>query len=222
MIITNYLVEAMKDLRYLLSRGYNRDGAVRFVGDKYGVTLGERYILMRCIFDEAEVENRRRKLVSIRDLNGEVVSIDGYNLLITVESILAKKMLVQCDDSIFRDISAVFGKHKITARTMRALRMILKNLKENNPKEVHFFYDKQVSKSGELASITRRMTNEFKLKGSATTALKSDIATVKSGGILVSGDSVVIQKAKRIFDLAGEIVRQTSYKNVVKLSTQGH
>jgi hypothetical protein len=221
MIITGCLVEAIEDLRYLLSRQYKRDGTVRFVADKYGVTLEQRYILMRCVLDEAESENRRKKLVSIAEINGKVVSIDGYNLLITVESMLAKKTLIQCDDSFIRDISAVFGKHKITAKTIRALQMILRSLKQNNPEQVHFFYDKQVSKSGELASITRRLIDEFKVKGTATTAMKSDSATIKSGGVLVSSDSVVIQKATKILDLAGEIARQTSYKGIITLPPQG-
>lgn len=221
-MITDYLVEATKDLRYLLSRGYNRDGAIRFIGDKCRVTLAERYVLMRCVFDKAEAENRRRKLVPISDINGNVVSIDGYNLLITVESILAEKTVIQCDDSITRDISAVFGKHRITEGTMKALHMILEILKQNNPKEVHFFYDKQVSKSGELASMTRTMIKDVNIRGTATTAMKSDIATLRSGGIIVSGDSVIIQKADRILDLAGEISRKLSYANVVRLPPQDH
>jgi hypothetical protein len=221
MIITDSLMEAIEDLRYLLSRGYNRESAVRFVGDKHRVTLGERYVLMRGIFDKAEAESRREKLVKMRDIKGQTVSIDGYNLLITVESMFANKPLIQCDDFVTRDISAVFGKHKITARTMRALRLILKNLKEHSPKEVHFSYDKQVSRSGLLASTTRRMIAEFELKGTAATAQEADVATLKAGGVTVSGDSVVIQKAKKVLDLAGELARQSSYKNVVQLPPQG-
>jgi hypothetical protein len=100
--------------------------------------------------------------------------------------------------------------------------MILKILKENNPKETHFFYDKQVSRSGELASATRTMIADFNLRGTATTATRSDVATVRSGGIIVSGDSVIIQKVERVLDLAGEISRQVSYKNVIRLPTQVH
>lgn len=217
MIMTDNFLEATKDLRYLLSRGYNRGGAVRFVGDKYGIASKERHVLMRAIYDEAEAENRGKKITKVDNIRGEIVSIDGYNLLITVESMLANKLLIECDDHVTRDISAVFGKYKITARTARALQMILKNLKEHEPKEVHFFYDKQVSKSGELAYLTRRMIEEFKLEGTATTAARTDTATLRSGGVVVSSDSVVIQKGKRIVDLAGELARQISYPNLVQL-----
>jgi hypothetical protein len=217
MIISDNLVEAARDLRYLLSRGYNREGAARFVTDRHRVVLDERYILIRAVYDEAEAESRRKKLIKIDEIEGETISIDGYNLLITVESMLDNKLLIQCDDHITRDISGVFGKHKITAATIHALRMILKKLKEHHPKEVHFAYDKQVSKSGELASKTRTMMAEFELEGTATTTQKTDIATLRSGEVIVSSDSVVVQKAKRILDLAGELVRQTSYGNTVQL-----
>jgi hypothetical protein len=217
MIVTDNLAQAVKDLRYLLARGYNRESAARFVGDKYRLTLSERYVLIRGVFGEAEAESRRVKLVGIGETYGERISVDGYNVLVTVESILAGKPLIQCDDAVARDISAVFGKHKITSRTIRALSIILKNLKESQAKEVHFFYDKQVSKSGLLASTTRKMMAEFDLDGTATTSQRADVATLGFGGIVVSSDTVVIQKAKRVLDLAGEIARQLSYENIVKL-----
>lgn len=220
MIVTDNLAEAVKDLRYLLARGYNRESAVRFVGDKCRLTLEERHILTRGVFDNAEAESRRTKLLKISDISGQAVSVDGYNLLITVESILARRPLIKCDDFVTRDISAVFGKHKITARTIRALRLILKNLKEYEAKEVHFFYDKQVSKSGLLASTTRRMIGEFGLKGTARTVQKADVATLRSRGIVVSSDSVVIQKAEKILDVAGEVSNQLSYKNIIQLPPQ--
>jgi hypothetical protein len=220
MIVTDNLAQAVTDLRYLLARGYNRESATRFVGDKCRLTLQERYVLIRGVFDEAEAESHRMKLVKVGQISGEKVSIDGYNVLVTVESMLAGKPLIQCDDAVTRDISAVFGKHRITSRTIRALRIILKNLKESQAKEAHFFYDKQVSKSGLLASTTRKMMAESNLDGTATTSQKADLATLGSGGIVVSSDTVVIQKAKRILDLAGEIAKQLSYENLVKLPPQ--
>lgn len=217
MLMTEDLTKAIQDVRYLLSRGYNRVVTIRFVADSRRVTLSERYVLIRGVYDETEAEKRRKKLVKTRSIADQIVSVDGYNLLITVESMLAGKLLIQCDDSTTRDISAVFGKHKITKRTFQALQMILQIFKENNPKEVRFYYDKQVSKSGQLASVTRRMLEEVGLKGTAATAQKSDMATLKSGGIIVSSDSVVVQKAENVLDLAGELAERASYKNMIKL-----
>jgi hypothetical protein len=173
---------------------------------------------MRAVYDEAEAEKRRKKLVKINDIRGEVVSIDGYNLLITVESMLSNRLLVHCDDHLTRDVSGVFGKHKITPVTTQALGIILQSLKEHEPKEVYFVYDKQVSRSGELAYKTRTMMADLQLKGIATTAPKADIATIKAGGVIVSSDSLVAQKAERILDLAGELASEASYSNILQLT----
>jgi hypothetical protein len=100
------------------------------------------------------------------------------------------------------------------------LRLILKSLKKYEAREVRFFYDKQVSKSGLLASTTRRMIAEFELQGTATTTQKADVATLRSGGIVVSSDTVIIQKAGKVFDLAGDLADQLSYKNVIQLPPQ--
>jgi hypothetical protein len=64
------------------------------------------------------------------------------------------------------------------------------------------------------------MIAEFELKGTATTAQKADVATLRSGGVVVSSDTVIIQKAKKVLDLAGELAMQLSYKNTVQLPPQ--
>jgi hypothetical protein len=215
--MSNNLFEAARDLRYLLSRGYTRESAIRFVTGRRRVTLRERHVLMRGVYDEVAAESRRRKLLKIDEIRGEIVAVDGYNLLITVESMLDNRLLVQCDDHLTRDISAVFGKHRITARTTQALSMILQTLKVHDPKEVRFMYDKQVSRSGELASKTRELMSELQIRGTARTALKTDVATLRSGGVTISTDSFVVQKAKRVLDLAGELAREMSYGNILKL-----
>lgn len=217
MIVSGNLAEAVKDFRYLLARSYNRESAVRFVGDKYRLNLKERYVLMRGVFNSAEAEITQTKLVKVSEVSGDKVSIDGYNVLITVESMLAKKPIVKCDDYVLRDISAIFGKHRITGRTIRALRLILEDLKEYGAGEVHFLYDKQVSKSGLLASTTRALITEFGLEGTASTTQKADVDTLRSGGIVVSSDTVIIQKAKRVLDLASEVANQLSYQNIIQL-----
>jgi hypothetical protein len=215
--MSDNLVEAARDLRYLLSRGYTREAAIGFITGRRRVTPREKFILIRAVYDEAEAESRRRKLVKIDAIRGETIAIDGYNLLITVESMLANKLLVKCDDHLTRDVSAIFGKHKITAGTIEALGIILQRLKACAPKYVTFAYDKQVSKSGELARRTRTMMAELQLPGTANTALKADISTLRSGEVTVSSDSVVAQKAKRILDLAGILASETSYGNILQL-----
>jgi len=201
-------LEAVKDLRYLLNRGYNRESAVRFVGDRYQLNSRQRLTLYRAVYDEKTAEAHMSKMVPVSAVRGRRIAVDGYNTLITVESLLEDKLVVSCDDGFVRDISAIHGRHKPTRTTTRALQLLLELLQELQPSEVLFSYDAQVSFSGELAAQTRRLFTEYGLHGEAHVVKQADVFALKHGEIVSSSDAVLIDKAARVVDLAGEIGRR--------------
>jgi len=201
-------LEAVKDLRYLLNRGYNRESAVRFVGDRYQLNSRQRLTLYRAVYDEKTAEAHMSKMVPVSAVRGRRIAVDGYNTLITVESLLEDKLVVSCDDGFVRDISAIHGRHKPTRTTTRALQLLLELLRELQPSEVLFSYDAQVSFSGELAAQTRRLFTEYGLRGEAHVVKQADVFALKHGEIVSSSDAVLIDKAARVVDLAGEIGRR--------------
>jgi hypothetical protein len=210
--------EAVKDFRYLLSRGYNREGALAFVGDRCQLTREERLTLYRGVYAPRSADKHRKKLLPIDAIRGKRLAVDGYNVLITVETMLSDKPLVLCDDYFIRDVSAVHGKHKPTRKTRNALNIILKFLNKCKPMNVCFSYDAQVSRSGELAALTRTLMGKVEVKGSARAVKQADIYAVKSGDIIASSDAVIIEKAKKVVDLAGEIVRVVVPNKLLRLT----
>lgn len=209
---------AVKDFRYLLSRNYNRESALAFIGDKHQLSKEERLTLYRGVYAPQSAEKHRRKLLSIDAVRGKSLAVDGYNVLITIETMLSDKPLVLCDDHFIRDVSAVHGKHKPTGKTRNALRIILKFLNKFKPMKVCFSYDAQVSRSGELATLTRTLMEKVGLKGSARAVKQADVYALKSGDIITSSDAVIIEKAKKVVDLAGEIVKVVAPKKLLKLT----
>ncbi len=202
------LQEAAKDFRYLLSRNYKRESALAFVGDKYQLNKNQRLTLYRCIYDPKTAKQHRKKLLPIKGIKGKTLEIDGYNVLITIETMLSTKKLIECDDGFIRDVSEVHGKHKPTLGTEKALKLVLKTIKESKPKKINFFYDSEISRSGELAALTRQLIKNAKLEGNAEAIKNPDTYLIKSNGIIASSDAVIIEKAKKIVDLGGEIVRK--------------
>ena len=214
MFINRRILEAAEDLRYLLNRNYNRDQALTFVGDHYRLHKEERFILYRAIYSQKEVRERKEKIISFEELQGKTLTIDAYNVIIVLETMLKGKELVESDDSFVRDISGVFGKHKITKTTHQAISLIMQTLKQNPPKKTLFFFDSPVSKSGELAAITRRKMEEHGINGTAQVVKQADNAVLRRGEVAATSDSVILQKAKKTFDLAGYIVRKKNYKHL--------
>ncbi|MHA1578938.1 MAG: DUF434 domain-containing protein [Candidatus Freyarchaeota archaeon] len=214
MFINRRILEAAEDLRYLLNRNYNRDQALTFVGDHYRLHKEERFILYRAIYSQKEVRERKEKIISFEELQGKTLTIDAYNVIIVLETMLKGKELIESDDSFVRDISGVFGKHKITKTTHQAISLIMQTLKQNTPKKTLIFFDSPVSKSGELAAITRRKMEEHGINGTAQVVKQADNAVLRRGEVAATSDSVILQKAKKTFDLAGYIVRKKNYKHL--------
>ena len=214
MFINCRILEAAEDLRYLLNRNYNRDQALTFVGDHYKLHKEERFILYRAIYSQKEVRERKEKTISFEELQGKTLTIDAYNVIIVLETMLKGKELIESDDSFVRDISGVFGKHKITKTTHQAISLIMQTLKQNPPKKTLIFFDSPVSKSGELAAITRRKMEEHGINGTAQVVKQADNAVIRRGEVAATSDSVILQKAKKTFDLAGYIVREKNYKHL--------
>lgn len=216
-MLRNELKEAIIDLRFLLGRGYNREGSVDFVGDKYQLNKKDRLILYRAVYDSKTANEHAKKRFSAKAISGKRVAVDGYNVILTVESMLKNERLILCDDDFVRDVSAVHGKHKPTETTEKALGIFINFLKGFNPHEVIFFYDSQVSLSGEMASLTRRMLNESRLNGDAKAVKRADMEALNYGEVVSSSDAVIIEKSEKIVDLAGELIKTLSPEKIIKL-----
>ena len=216
-MLRNELKEAVIDLRFLLGRGYNREGAVSFIGDRYQLNKEERLIAYRAVYDSKKANEHAMKKMAAKSTSGKKVAIDGYNVVLTIETMLKNKKLIHCDDGFVRDVSAVHGKHKPTETTEKALGILIDFLKGVDPQEVIFFYDSQVSLSGEMASLTRRMLKESRLIGDAKAVKQADKETLKYGEIVSSSDAVIIEKSEKLVDLAGELMKTLPPKKIIKL-----
>jgi hypothetical protein len=202
---------AVRDLRYLLNQGYPRDSATNFVANHYRLALGERHLLARCVFSRTEVAKHRVKAIGAREVEGRRLGIDGYNVLITVESILTGKSVIKCDDGYVRDLRAVFGKYRMSKTTSRALDVILEIVTKARPKEVTILFDQQVSRSGELAAMARQALKRFRLVGNARTVVGADFK-IRGFGVVASSDRAIIERAKAIWDIPAEVLKHRKVK----------
>ncbi len=211
------LRRAAEELRYLLNRDYPRMGALNFVANHHRLDKTHKMVLLRSVFSDKEVEERRRKTVSFNELEGKTVSLDGYNAIIVLEGMLREQLLIEGDDGYIRDILGVHGKYRISDLTIDVLNVLLEELKEARPKKVIIVFDKPVSKSGELAGITRQLMSEHGIKGESLTASQADKTIIITGDIALTSDSVILKKAKKCFDIAGHVTKKKEYKKILKL-----
>ncbi|MCS7136500.1 MAG: DUF434 domain-containing protein [Nitrososphaerota archaeon] len=211
------LIRAVEDTRYLLDRDYKRESVVNFVASRYVLDKMGRSILYRCVYSSKDVKKVREKAVSPHDLKGSGVVVDGFNVLNTLQSFVNGKLLVLCDDGVVRDISEVHGEFRPTGITEDLIRLSVRTLKELKVADTSFYYEMQISMSGEISALTRRILQEEGVEGSVKTEKSVDSALLRDKRIVITSDSVVIHRADRFFDLAGYIILREKPPNLISL-----
>ena len=191
--------DAAIDIRYLLDRGYPQKGTVSFVCNHYRLDEGSRHLLSRTVIARSVSEKRRLKLLPCDKIHGNNIIIDGYNIIIGMESILEKKAIL-CDDGVVRDIKGISRNFRISENTHKAIELILSFLKDKSPSQVHFLLDSQISKSGMFAKLLVEKINYYGLQGDAKTSRHVDHDLKCSHDIVASSDGVIIDGAEKVMN----------------------
>jgi len=208
MEISPDLWKAAEDLRYLLNRGYPRDASLQLAGNRYNLNHDHRHLLRRGVFPDSVAGQRRNKKVSLEEIRGKGLAIDGYNCLITLESALKAKAVLLADDAFIRDISGVSGGYKAAPETEQALGLIIDLLLAGGLAEALFLLDAPISGSGELAVRIRRLMKERGLSGDALAVKVPERMMVEYKGIVATSDTALIDQSEQVFDLAGHLIRE--------------
>lgn len=198
---------AAADARYLLNRGYPKESAIRFIADHYRLPEWQRFVLIRVIVASTQASARKAKLVHFETLSGKEIIIDGYNVLITVESILEGCPVYLCDDGLLRDIRGIFRSYKPSNVTDQALSEIIDLLEEANPSRVEFLLDQQISMSGSLSAHIREMMSLRGIAGTARTEMRVDYSLKGAKGIIATSDGNVVDAAINVVDIPMEIAK---------------
>ncbi|WP_297491256.1 DUF434 domain-containing protein [Thermococcus sp.] len=213
------LLEAYLDLKYLLNRGYRKKGALEFVANHYRLTGKERHLLARCVFPDSWIEEVRRKLLKPGDLRGLELAVDGFNVLITTESLIEGRAVL-CEDGLLRDLKYQ-GKYRVSGRTGQVVETVLKGLAELRVGRAVFFYGKNVPKSGLVKKLTLEKMAELGLNGEVVLVRSPDFK-LKSFENVATADVGIISKVSGVFDvplyLSGKVGKPVDFRELISTS----
>ena len=198
---------AAADFLYLLDRGYPRRAALQLVGNRYNLDALHREVLHRGVFAPKEAGERRDRLVEVERLVDFKLLVDGHNVLITVESGLAGRLLIAANDGVIRDVAGVSHRYRISTLTNEAIDTIFQILQKYPPKETLFFLDEPIRQSGDLAAALRSALKSCNLSGDAQALKLPEIRLIGGEGVVASSDSVVLDGVQRGFDLAAAAIK---------------
>ena len=202
-VLKGKLLRPARDIRSILRWGYPKFSTIRFVADHFQLSLEERHILTRVIMPPDRIVSRISKRIDCSGIKDRKLLLDGYNVLLSVDSLLKKEPMWFCDDGYIRDTRYYFSKAKQAEDIEEALDVVL----ETSPESVFFLFDAQISRSGELAGFTRHKLKEYKISGEAKTSKIADFELKTEGGnpernvIVATSDGIIIDSVKEVLDI---------------------
>ena len=198
---------AAADFLYLLDRGYPRRAALQLVGNRYNLDALHREVLHRGVFAPKEAGERRDRLVEVERLVDFKLLVDGHNVLITVESGLAGRLLIAANDGVIRDVAGVSHRYRISSLTHEAIETVFQILQKYPPQKTLFFLDAPIRQSGELAAELRSALKKYNLSGDAQTLKVPETHLLGAEGVVASSDSAVLDEVQQGLDLAATVIK---------------
>jgi hypothetical protein len=208
------LLKPARDIRSILRWGYPKFATIRFVAEHFQLSVEERHVLTRVIMPPDKVVSRIRKKAACDGISNRNLLLDGYNVLLSVDSLLKNELMWFCDDGYIRDTRYYFSKTSQAEDIEEALDSVLEFLAEASPKSVTFLLDSQISRSGELAGFIRRKLEEHGIPGEAHTSKTADFDLKTEGGnpeknlIVATSDGIIIDSVLQVLDIPACIMEK--------------
>ena len=186
------LHDAVYELCWLLDRGYARHSAIKLVGDHHQLAMRQRLAISRAACSSVSRELRQAKCLPIERTNGQQLVIDGFNLIITVETAMAGGLLLRCCDGCIRDIASIHGTYRQVNETRQAIELIGKVLQSFTPESVLWLFDKPVSNSARLAGMVRDVAEAHRWNWQAELIENPDQAILGTHKVAITSDSAIL------------------------------
>jgi hypothetical protein len=206
--ISDSLIEAAKEYLWMLNRDYPQKASLKLVGDKFMLTKDMRQILYRGISASAQAE-KRKAMISVVTA-GDLVLVDVYNVLFTVNNYLLGKPLFICNDGLLRDAGEMRGRIHDKPVFKRAIDLFLVVLGEWSGAIFRLYLDEPVSFSGRLSIELSKDMAEMGIEGEAWAVPSPDhVLKHEQGDVICTSDTAILDHYQgRVMDLPQYILKK--------------
>ncbi|WP_031436037.1 DUF434 domain-containing protein [Methylobacter tundripaludum] len=184
------LHDAVYEFCWLLNRGYARHSVMQLVGDHHQLVKRQRLAISRAACSNTSRELRKTTCLPIEQIKDRQLVIDGFNLIISVETAMAGGLLLRCCDGCIRDIAGIHGTYRLVHETRQAIELIGNVLQAFSPASVLF--DKPVSNSGRLAEMVRDIATAHHWNWQAELIDNPDQVIRNSCKVAITSDSAIL------------------------------
>lgn len=207
------VLEAARDYRYLLDRGYSRKPSLDLVVSRYLLSRSERSLLLRCVHNSEYSSKILKISVSSSDVIGAPLIIDLLNVCTTVIAFLEGECLYLCDDGFVRDLGGSRYWRGKREKALEALKLIVSYVAKIKPRKIYLVIDRTAPMSLNILAQAENLiknTVQGEVIGIADSRADKRIidlerSMVSEGGVVSTSDALILEEVSRVYDLAGKI-----------------
>ncbi len=200
------LRQATSDLCWLLEHGYALASAAELVGNRYKLTTRQRLALGRCACARADAERRASREVSVAQLLGEELWIDGFNVLTALETALAGGFILIGTDGCCRDVAGIHRRYHKVEETVPALQLTGECMQQWGVSKSVWLLDSPIANSGRLEKIILGAAHQAGWNWEVQRVINPDRVLSKSEQIVATADRVILDRCVRWFNLARTVI----------------
>lgn len=209
------LKEAVADMHYFLSRGYGEKATLALVGNRYRLNSRQQQAVRGMSASQNQIEIRKSKEVKSNDLEGKEIIIDGFNVLILLESILSNAYVFQGLDGFIRDLSSVYGTYKKVKQTPQAIEIIADCFIKEKIAKAYWLFDKPVSNSGQLKQLIEQTALEKGYNWEVELVNNPDKIIAESDLIAVTSDAWILDNSPANFNLIANVLAHLDIQETI-------
>ena len=120
-VMIKKMQQAIFDLSFLLDRGYASKSSKELIGNRYKLNQRQIKAVAGMSASKKSVALRKEKQLTPEQLKDQTVFLDGFNVLIVLESILSQAYIFRGMEGAYRDLSSVHSSYKKVSQTETAL-----------------------------------------------------------------------------------------------------
>lgn len=202
------LATAVDHLSWLFDHGYAENASLKLVGDRFSLLSRQRTAIRRCAAPAAAVKRRRERELSRDDIREQILHIDGFNILTTIEVALSRGVLLRGRDHAIRDMASMHGSYRKVHETLPALDLLADFTSGLGLAGVHWYFDKPVSNAGRLAGILREHaeSHDWGCPLEVSVVPDPDQSLIAQSEPVVSADRLILDEGPPWFNMAHHII----------------
>jgi hypothetical protein len=220
MQFSEHFRQALQDYIFLVERKYPEKKILEMVSTRYSLNHFERSILFRGVTSIELAEKRKKRIVTIDQLNNRTLHIDLYNVLFTIAAYLRGYPVYIAYDGFLRDASESHGSGNWHIHLDKSLFLVENHLRGLDFSKAVFYIDHPLEGRQEIVEKLEELARNFTKEIEIITDLSPDhLIKAATEGVVATSDSVIIDKSSLpVFDLPKFILEKAFHPDFINIS----